>query len=213
MDWLAPIDGYCERVTAGFWAEPANALTNLAFLAAAWIMWRRVAARRTGQALCLALAAIGLGSFLFHTFANRLTAVMDVAPIALFILLYVFAATRDFLGAAPWLAGAAALAFIPYASALKPLFDRLPFFSTSAFYWPVPVLILLYAACLRARAPDTARGLALGAAILVASLTFRSLDTTLCPSVPAGTHFMWHVLNGLMLGWMIEVWRRHVTRA
>jgi hypothetical protein len=25
-----------------------------------------------------------------------------------------------------------------------------------------------------------------------------------------GTHFLWHILNGLMLGWMIEVYRRHM---
>jgi hypothetical protein len=24
-----------------------------------------------------------------------------------------------------------------------------------------------------------------------------------------GTHFLWHILNALMLGWMIEVYRRH----
>jgi hypothetical protein len=50
----------------------------------------------------------------------------------------------------------------------------------------------------------------LGAAILVTSLTFRTLDGPLCQIVPFGTHFLWHVLNGLMLGWMIEVYRRHM---
>lgn len=101
------------------------------------------------------------------------------------------------------------MAFIPYAMVLTPVFRALPFFEVSAFYWPVPLLILGYAAILRVRAPDTAAGLAIGAGILIASLTFRSLDQTLCDVVPIGTHFMWHVLNGIMLGWMIEVWRRH----
>jgi hypothetical protein len=93
--------------------------------------------------------------------------------------------------------------------ALTPLFSALPFLSVSAFYWPVPVLILGYAAVLWRQAPGTARGLATGAAILVASLTFRSLDMAVCAALPVGTHFLWHVLNGVMLGWMIEVWRRH----
>jgi hypothetical protein len=26
-----------------------------------------------------------------------------------------------------------------------------------------------------------------------------------------GTHFWWHILNGIMLGWMIEVYRRYVS--
>ncbi len=209
MDWLAAVDGYCERTGPGLWAEPLNAVTNAAFLVAAAVMWMRVGPRTTGRVLCLVLAAIGLGSLAFHTWANRLTGLLDVAPIAVFILAYVFVATRDFLAASALVAGGAAVAFIPYAAALTPVFGALPFFTVSAFYWPVPVLILGYAVALRGRAPATARGLVIGAAVLVASLAFRSLDMGLCDRLPIGTHFLWHLLNGLMLGWMIEVWRRH----
>jgi hypothetical protein len=75
----------------------------------------------------------------------------------------------------------------------------------------VPLLILVYAVLLRRRLPQVARGLAIGAGLLIASLTFRTLDLPLCGAVPFGTHFMWHILNGLMLGWMIEVYRRHMV--
>ena len=43
MTWTAPIDAYCERLDAGFWAEPLNAATNLAFILAAvacFGLWR-----------------------------------------------------------------------------------------------------------------------------------------------------------------------------
>lgn len=212
MDWFAPIDAYCERGSAALWAEPVNALTNAAFLVAALVMARRL---RGGQRLPLAwamvavLAAIGIGSFLFHTWANRLTALLDVAAILAFILLYVFAATRDMLGARPWVAAAAVVAFVPYAAVMVPLFRWVPGLGASAGYAPVALLILLYAAALRGRAPQAARGLALGAGILIASLTFRTLDQPLCDVFPLGTHFLWHILNGTMLGWMIEVYRRH----
>ena len=66
---------------------------------------------------------------------------------------------------------------------------------------------MVYAALLRRRLPKTARGLAIGAGILIVSLTFRTLDLPLCGTLPFGTHFPWHVLNAVMLGWMIEVWR------
>jgi hypothetical protein len=138
---------------------------------------------------------------------------MDVAAILAFILLYVFAATRDLLGARPWVAGLATLGFLPYAAALVPVFGMIPGLGSSAGYAPVPLLILIYAALLTRRAPATARGLALGAAILTLSLTFRTLDGPLCDLVPLGTHFLWHILNATMLGWMIEVYRRHLTRA
>ena len=51
-----------------------------------------------------------------------------------------------------------------------------------------------------------------GAVLLIASLTFRTLDQPVCGALPFGTHFLWHVLNAVMLGWMIEVWRRHRPR-
>jgi len=28
--------------------------------------------------------------------------------------------------------------------------------------------------------------------------------------LPMGTHFLWHLLNAAMLGWMIEVYARHI---
>ncbi len=86
----------------------------------------------------------------------------------------------------------------------------LPILNVSAAYGPVPLLILIYAIGLRHRAPETARGLAIGATIILISLTFRSLDMPVCENLPLGTHFMWHILNGIALGWMIEVYRRHM---
>lgn len=210
MGWLTAIDAYCERIGPGYWAEPFNAVTNLVFLCAAVVMVQRTAGLPLARAMVGVLAVIGVGSFLFHTHANRLTSVMDVAPIAAFILLFVFAASRDLLGLASWQAGLSAAAFLPYAAVTVPVWAMVPGLGSSAGYAPVPVLILLYAWLLRRSAPDTAKGLAIGAGVLVVSLTFRTLDAPLCAANPVGLHFIWHLLNGVMLGWMIEVYRRHV---
>jgi hypothetical protein len=209
MDWWAHIDAYCERTDPGYWAEPLNAATNAAFLVAAAVMWRRTAGLPLGRFLSAILIVIGVGSWLFHTHATAWASAADTAPIGIFILVYVYAANRTFWVWPAWLAALGAAGFVPWAMALTPVFRALPFFAVSAFYWPVPALIMLYAVLLRRRAPATALGLALGVAILVVSLTFRSVDMTVWTAWPAGTHFMWHLLNAAMLGWMIEVWRRH----
>lgn len=213
MDWLAPVDAYCERTGPEYWSEPINALTNLAFLLAALVMARRLRGpgMATGRVLAGVLFVIGLGSWLFHTHANGLTGLMDVLPILTFILIYVFAATRDYLGARPWVAALVTAGFIPYAAVTVPLFAQVPGLGSSASYAPVPVLILAYAVLLRNRLPRVARGLAIGAGLLTLSLTFRTLDQASCAVLPIGTHFMWHILNATMLAWMIEVWRRHRT--
>lgn len=210
MDWTKSLDDYCERTGAGYWAEPVNAVTNIAFVLAAAIMWPRVRELPMARALCVVLFGIGIGSYLFHTHATRWAEVADVLPIQAFILLYLFLVGRDFLSVRPLWAAAIAIGFFPYAAVLVPVFARIPGFALSAGYAPVPVLILIFAALLRKRAPATAREMALGAAILVVSLVFRTFDMPLCDVVPVGTHFVWHLLNATMLGWMIEVYRRHM---
>lgn len=215
MDWFRRIDNYCERVDPGYWAEPVNAITNAAFLIAALVCWRALGDRRDpGARLLIAiLAAIGVGSYLFHTHAQVWSLMADVIPIQIFILVYLYLATARFFGAPWWGALAAVVAFVPYdialARAIGAVFGPL---NGSVGYVPVPILILGYAALLRRRAPETARGLATGASLLFASLFFRTIDEGVCRALPLGTHFLWHVLNGIMLGWMILVLIRHDAR-
>jgi hypothetical protein len=213
MEWTRQIDSYCERLDASYWAEPVNAVTNAAFLIAALVMWTRVRGQGLPLAMALVwvLAAIGVGSYLFHTHAQVWSALLDVVPILLFILIYIYAANRHYWGLSRLWSGLGVAAFFPYAVATVPLFQMVPGLGSSAGYAPVPLLILVYAVLLRRRLPEVARGLAIGAGLLIASLIFRTLDLPLCGAVPFGTHFMWHILNGLMLGWMIEVYRRHMV--
>lgn len=211
MDWSAQIDSYCERLGPGFWAEPVNAVSNAAFLIAAFILWRKL----RGQGLPLAmglvgiLAAIGIGSFLFHSFATRWAALADVLPILIYILVYIYTANRAYWGLSPWPALGLTAAFLPYAAATTPVFIWLGVGGGSAGYAPVPLLILIYAVLLRNRLPQVSKGLAIGAGLLILSLTFRTIDLPACADFPLGTHFLWHVLNAVMLGWMIDVYRRH----
>ncbi|MEL6914198.1 MAG: ceramidase domain-containing protein [Pseudomonadota bacterium] len=213
MDWTEQMDGYCERVDFTYWSEPVNAVTNVAFLIAAFIMFRRV----RGQGLPIAhmliaiLAAIGVGSYLFHTHATVWAVTADVVPIGLFILLYLFAVGLHFLHWPWWGALLLTAAFVPFAAVVVPLIDRLPFFAISNFYWTVPILLVAFAPLVARENFETARGMIVGALILSLSISLRSVDEMICDAVPLGSHFLWHILNGVMLGWMIEVYRRHMV--
>ena len=209
VDWFQQIDGYCERTDFTYWSEPLNALTNAAFIIAALIMWRRSAGVPMARVLCVNLFVIGVGSYLFHTHATVWASLADVAPIGVFILIYLFAVNRDMVPMGAVLAVGATALFIPYAAALVPVLNRIPFIAISNFYWTVPILLCLYAIFLRNR-PGIARGFLSGAALLSLSIVIRSLDEILCDTIPIGTHFIWHILNGIMLGFMIHVYRRHM---
>ena len=210
MEWNAQVDGYCERLSPGFWAEPINAVTNLAFVLVG--LWMLARSRGVGPAqyLSVVLIVIGIGSGLFHTLATRWAGVADVVPIVVFVLSYIYCANRYFWRVSPLWSGIGVLLFFPYAAVLVPLAAQVPGVGSSAAYVPVPILIAAYGIFLWRRLPQVGRGLVIGAAVLTLSITLRSLDEPLCAQLPMGTHFLWHILNAVMLGWMIEVLRRHL---
>ena len=48
-----------------------------------------------------------------------------------------------------------------------------------------------------------------GSAIFVVSVICRMIDPMVCASFPLGTHFLWHILNGLMLGVLLAAAARY----
>ncbi|MGL4414124.1 hypothetical protein [Roseinatronobacter monicus] len=200
---------YCERTDFSYWSEPVNAVTNAAFLIAAALVWRQTAGLPLARAMAVVLAVIGVGSFLWHTHATQWAGLADVLPILVFILLYLFAATRDYLHWSWPVALGVTLLFFPYAAGFAWIMGRVaPGLGANALYLSVAVLIAAYGLWLQDR--DTGKGLLIGAGMLVVSLGFRMADDAVCAVFSVGTHFMWHLLNAAMLGWMIYVYCRHM---
>src|SRR5947199_2685038 len=154
MDWLAPIDAYCERIEPGLFGEPLNALSNISFfLAAAWAAKAARAARADWPVWLLisVVLLIGLGSLAFHVFANQWSVLADVVPITLFIYGYLAFALRRLL-AMSWVGIAASLAVLFAADALIDRATPPGFFNGSGPYLPPLVASLIVALPLRARA-------------------------------------------------------------
>jgi hypothetical protein len=214
MDWFAPIDAYCERSGAGLLAEPLNALSNAAFFIAA--LWAARAAGRRGVEpviwLLIALVfVIGLGSLAFHTFANRWSALADVLPITLFIYGYLAFALRRFLALDWWkvAAGMAALFAVTFAA------ERIMppgFLNGSGAYLPALVASILVSLELLRHGHPAQLNVSLASSVLLLSLIFRTADQVVCALVPIGTHFIWHMLNGLVLALYLEAAIRYGAR-
>lgn len=208
FSWTAPVDAYCERLDPSFWAEPVNALTNLPYLVVGLVMLARaIRARDAGaQVLGVLLAAIAIGSFLFHTVAQRWAGLADVLPILLFILAYVFLACRRFLGLPAWAAAIGMLAVLPVSAAagagIRAAFGSL---NGSESYVGTLLLFFVFAGLMARRDPATARGILIGGGLLTLSLTARTLDRDLCEALPIGTHFLWHLINAAMFWVMIPL--------
>lgn len=199
------IDLYCERTGPEFWSEPVNALTNLAFVAAG--LWGVAYARRAraggfAEVLGWWVVAIGIGSGLFHTFANEATKWADIIPIAGFTLAYTLYNLTRFMRM-PW--SKALPIFFGFYVAVGILTALVPdglrqATNGSTGYLP-PFLALVFFGILVIRSGNPVGWFNIAAAgIFTLSVTFRAIDPVVCGSFPLGTHFLWHTLNGLMLG-------------
>lgn len=206
MSWTAPLDFYCERLGPSFWAEPLNALTNAAFLIAAVVILNRQRrsawADRPVTALALLVAVIGVGSFLFHTFANRWSNMADVLPIRVFIYAYFFLAMRRFLRLNAIGAGLATAAFLLLSLGIVALLR--PVLGSSAAYAPALLATFGVAAAMPALGRGRMPLLLVGAGLVFTlSLAFRMLDLAVCGTWTTGTHFLWHVLNAVALALLL----------
>lgn len=209
MDWSRRIDGYCERVGPEFWAEPVNAVSNGAFIIAGIVAL--VFALKRGRldapvaVLTGLLFIIGIGSFLFHTYATVWAAMTDTGPIALFILCYFAIAMNRYAGLSWWRAGIASLLFI-VAMGLVSWGLRItiaPLIGGSYAYVPALLALLGVGLALGHRGHPAGRWLMIIACLFAVSLTFRALDLPWCGHIPGGTHFMWHLLNACVLGGLL----------
>lgn len=196
------MQSYCERTGPGLFDEPVNAISNVAFLIAAYLAWRhgrRVGGLGPGVMVLIGLAtSVGIGSALWHTYATGWAMYLDVIPIVCFqvafFLLYVWNTIENrpqriaitialvlslslglWLGWHPWLNGV-----LMY----------------------VPALILLWAAGWHHYRTTASRGrhvLLAAAAVFSVALIVRSIDLLVCRQFPIGSHFLWHVFNAVVV--------------
>lgn len=197
---MGNLDFYCERLGPGFWAEPVNALTNAAFLLAAWGAWRlarRAGTLTPGITLLIAVAcAIGGGSFLFHTFATRWALNLDIVPILVFQVLFLWLYARGAMALARPAAGLLTATYLAFALSGRQLIGGL---GVAAMYAPA-LLGLLALGAYHAIALTRGRfDLLAAAGVFAVSLFFRTIDDAVCPAFPLGTHFLWHLLNGAVV--------------
>jgi hypothetical protein len=218
VDWNHHLDSYCERASPAFWAEPINAVTNLAFLVAAFVLWlalREAGALAPGspapapraapaslRVLVVLVASIGVGSFVFHTVATTWSAPLDVVPIVGFIHFYVACYLHWFWQLRWRWAWLGVALFLVSSVALTALIGvRLA--NGSGSYLPALLgLIVFTAALASSRDRQLAahwRAFAAAGVVFTLSLLARTVDITVCHRFPLGTHFVWHVLNAGVL--------------
>lgn len=205
------LDFYCERLDASFWSEPMNAVTNLSFFVAAvmcYISLRKNPLQRHQNYLYTLVFFIfltAMGSFCFHTFAQKWSHWADILPIFIFMLLAMWFFLKNIFNTSTLMSLIATSVFlvVTIAGAFPPISG---YMNGSMMYIPSLSLLYLFSFWLmhRGQRHDSARVFAI-AFVFSFSLIARTLDQDLCELIPTGTHFIWHLLNGVVTYLVVQL--------
>jgi len=205
------IDLYCERTGAEYWAEPLNAVTNTAFIfsgvAISVLMLRANGNCRFGAIWVLngLIYGIGIGSWLFHTHAVLWAMLADIIPIGGFILLYTWCAFRGLVGAGPLIS----LLGVGGVLTIAILIHGLSGYEGGAYVAALFALISVGAYLYYMRPQSAGPALLFAGGLFAISLTIRSLDQPMCGQLSIGTHFIWHILNSIILFIVVHALIKH----
>ncbi len=206
MEKIEFIDAYCERLEPGLWAEPFNVLTNLAFLMAGFLLLRLLV-RNQGikvqptwdlwlLALCVFL--IGIGSTLWHLYATPWAELADLLPITLLINVFLLSFLLRIERIQVWQVVGLFLTFHIFSLGVIKAFPE-DFFNGSIFYvstWTALWVIVIYLSKFH---HPLAKSFLSATLIFSVSIILRSLDLEVCEYFSTGTHFIWHLLNAVVL--------------
>lgn len=191
------IDIYCERLGPGLLAEPINLFTNIAFLVMALLLSKRVStANKYINGLIWLIFIIGIGSMLFHSFATPWARALDVAPILMFQMLFVWTYIRQITKRSVYFAGSLVVLLLTSSLAARNypqlLNGSLPY---------LPALIMVFSLSFYHYFTHQSKPLQLFAVggLFILALLFRSIDASICNEFTIGTHFIWHLVSAYML--------------
>jgi hypothetical protein len=230
MGWRDHVFNYCERGTdAAFWAEPLNAWSNTAFIAAGLFGLIALARRPAGQRglaealLSILVVVIGVGSFLFHTYAQRWSIYADTVPIGVFLFAFLAYALRRFCGL-HWLLVATGLVLFAWAErqaftvacprALAAYVRGTRCLNGTLGYAPALFALVTIGTGLATFGRRAGKYLLAAAAVFLVSMAMRTFDLEWCSSFVllgrrTGTHFLWHILNAATLLILLMAAIRH----
>lgn len=196
---MTDLDLYCERLVSGMAGEPINLFSNVSFFLAFGGIFSLVQGRKISlefKVLVGLIVAIGAGSSLFHTFATRGSQLLDVIPIFLFQVGYLWL----YFGRVVQLNMSENLGLIGIFLASSYLMQNLSHVLNGSLSY-LPGLIFLTGLGIYHDQQQKREHsiLLLATGVFIIALFFRTIDLVICPYFAPGTHFLWHLLNGWLL--------------
>ena len=202
-----PIDEYCERHGPEWNAEPLNAISNFFIIAAGFAilrMYRRDIVGNSGRhyplfVLLIALViALGTGSLAWHVFAVSWALWADLLPIIALIFVYQWAVLRLVFRWSRKESAAYLVAFGAVSGALIHFVgDR--WLNGSVIYIPAVLALCTFGWRMKRSGKRGSEYMWGGVLTFLLSIFLRTMDMAVCPWLPIGTHYFWHIFNSVLV--------------
>ena len=195
------MDFYCERTNEQIFNEPVNAISNIFFIIVSLSLIKILRKNQSNKIYYIQpilIFFIGIGSFLFHLNPNMITLYLDVIPIFLFSLSFIFFFNRDVININNLNNALLFLLFFFLFLFITPKLNY-EILNGSEFYFANYFFLTMYTIWLYLKKSDFFQLLLLGFIFFNLSILLRSLDNHICEYFSIGTHFLWHFLNAYLL--------------
>lgn len=201
------LDHYCERIDSVTWGEPFNIISNIAFLIAAYFLYRKTKNSQPPFNISIAdiwiltglIFFIGIGSATWHTLAQHWALWADRTPILAFISLFILSSLVRVLKFSLAKAFVIFFGFHVINSFVLTVFPASTL-NGSLFYIPTGALLFGITIILWYRENIAVKKYFLiGSIIFTVAIVFRTMDLSACAVIPIGTHFAWHLLIALTI--------------
>lgn len=210
--------GICERHSLGWMGEPLNVLSSIAFMIVAVAIYRYYKREEDIQrrwiwdihALTFITFIIGVNSVVFHAFPNPTTELLDTLAIVFFIIIYFWSVLFRIGRCNLFQASVCFVAFVGGSHILVHQFPNA--LNDSIGYLSSMIALIIIAVHLHLKARPSSQYFMLAAITGICSLFCRAIDKEICPMLPIGTHFVWHVLNATLLYILLKQLVRNVNR-
>ena len=197
---------YCEQPYFSGFFEPLNTITNLLFVLAGilLIIQQKKINKLDFKAIYLSvlLMIIGIGSFLWHFYRTDFTLLIDSIPIGIFILSYLYfyltkIISNISLNIILYIFFYLYIIILSYI--LKNLNNTLIFGNGGLGYIVAISYFLLLQIYNYFNYRKIIKNSAFISFIFLISIFFRQIDLIVCNKIGIGTHFIWHILNSIVL--------------
>ena len=158
--------------------------------------------------LSIVIFLIGLGSFLWHTFPNRITGFVDIFFIVLFMFIYTYKIYSYKISVSKLSSYIIAGMFILSSYFIGQLLSK-TVISSSGFYIVIILHLILLCLIFKRKGIEIKilNSLLKATFLFILSLFLRTIDNIICLSFELGTHFLWHILNALVLFYLLNFYK------